>query len=86
MLAHAHRDWYDPEWESRKVGVMLELLKLKVEQHEYVRRKLLATGDRELVEDSWRDAFWGWGPNQDGANMLGRLWMQVREEIEGNER
>lgn len=39
------------------------------------------TGDRELVEDSWRDDFWGWGPNRDGQNMLGKLWMELRAEL-----
>lgn len=42
----------------------------------------LATGDRELIEDSWRDDFWGWGPNRDGKNMLGKLWMEVRAELQ----
>jgi predicted NAD-dependent protein-ADP-ribosyltransferase YbiA (DUF1768 family) len=60
---------------------MLNILRAKAEQHEYVRRKLLATGDRELIEDSWRDDFWGWGANRDGQNMLGKLWMQVRADI-----
>ena len=46
-----------------------------------MRRKLLATGDRTLIENSWRDDFWGWGPNRDGQNMLGRLWMEVRAEL-----
>jgi ribA/ribD-fused uncharacterized protein len=63
------------------VGVMRCLLRAKADQHEYVRRKLLATGERELIEDSWRDSFWGWGPTKDGQNMLGRLWMEIREEI-----
>lgn len=74
----AHRR---PDWDDVKVGVMLDILRAKAAQHEYVRRKLLATGIRELVEDSWRDDFWGWGPNRDGKNMLGRLWMQVRAEL-----
>ena len=60
---------------------MLDILRAKASQHEYVRRKLLATGDRELIEDSWRDDFWGWGANRDGLNMLGKLWMEVRTEI-----
>ena len=60
---------------------MYRILKAKAEQHEYVRRKLLATGDRELIEDSWRDSFWGWGPNKDGQNMLGKLWMKVRANL-----
>lgn len=73
---HLRRD----DWDSAKISVMRAILREKVEQHEYVRRKLLATGDRELIEDSWRDDFWGWGPNRDGKNMLGKLWMEVRAE------
>ena len=70
-----------PDWDDVKVEIMRGILKAKVDQHEYVRRKLLETGTRELVEDSWRDDFWGWGPNKDGKNMLGRLWMEIREEL-----
>jgi len=70
-----------PDWDRVKVGIMREILRAKVEQHEYVRRKLLETGTRELVENSWRDAFWGWGPNRDGQNQLGRLWMEIRAEV-----
>src|SRR6266850_7747755 len=66
-----------------KLRTMKEILRAKADQHEYVRRKLLATGDRELVEDSWRDAFWGWGEKQDGDNALGKLWMEVRAELRG---
>lgn len=69
------------DWDSVKVGIMRDILRAKAAQHEYVRRKLLATGDRELVENSWRDDFWGWGPNRDGQNMLGKLWMEVRAEL-----
>lgn len=70
-----------PDWDAVKVGVMLDILRAKAAQHEYVRRKLLATGDRELIENSWRDSFWGWGPERTGLNMLGQLWMKVREEL-----
>lgn len=74
--AHRRYDWHDV-----KVDIMRGILREKVAQHEYVRLKLLATGTRELIEDSWRDDFWGWGPNRDGQNMLGKLWMEVRDEI-----
>ena len=47
---------------------MKEILRKKVSQHPYVKKKLLETDDRELIEDSWRDSFWGWGPNKDGKN------------------
>lgn len=69
------------DWNEIKVGVMRDILRAKVAQHEYVRRKLLATGDRTLIENSWRDDFWGWGPNRDGHNMLGKLWMELRAEL-----
>jgi ribA/ribD-fused uncharacterized protein len=80
-IAERQKAWRRPDWEAIKVPVMLEILRAKVAQHEYVKRKLLATGTRELVEDSWRDDFWGWGPNRDGKNMLGKLWMQIRDEL-----
>lgn len=86
-IAHANKnkyrkDWYDDDTDGRpvRVNTMKPILKAKAMQHEYVRRKVLETGDRELVEDSWRDDFWGWGPNKNGQNWMGRLWMELREE------
>jgi ribA/ribD-fused uncharacterized protein len=80
-LAECWKSFRRPDWDDVKVGIMRDILRAKAEQHEYVRRKLLATGDRELIEDSWRDDFWGWGPNRDGRNMLGTLWMEIRAEL-----
>jgi len=68
------------DWDDVKIDIMREILRAKADQHEYVTRKLLATGERELIENSWRDDFWGWGPNKDGQNMLGKLWMEIRSE------
>lgn len=83
--AERHKDKRRPDWDDVKVGIMKDILRAKAAQHEYVRRKLLATGDRTLIENSWRDDFWGWGPNRDGQNMLGRLWMEVRSELRAQE-
>ena len=83
-LAEQHRHLRRKNWDDVKVSVMREILMAKVDQHEYVKRKLLATGDRELIEDSWRDDFWGWGSNCDGKNMLGILWMEVRDLLRAN--
>lgn len=71
----------DPCWPSVRVPLMKAILRTKADQHEYVKRKLLQTGDRELIEDSWRDSFWGWGRHRDGQNMLGILWMEIRQEL-----
>lgn len=78
---NAHR--YRRDWADVRVEVMRDILRAKVEQHEYVRRKLEQTGDRELVENSWRDGFWGWGEDRKGQNMLGKLWMEIRAELRG---
>ncbi len=80
-LAERNRDLRRHDWDDVKVDIMRGILRAKVDQHEYVRRKLLATGDRELIENSWRDDFWGWGPNRDGRNQLGKLWMEIRAEL-----
>ena len=80
-LAADYVDLRRPDWYAIKVETMREIITEKADQHEYVRRKLLETRDRELIEDSWRDRFWGWGENGDGHNILGKLWMQVRDEI-----
>lgn len=72
-----------PDWDAVKVDIMRDILRAKSSQHEYVRRKLLETGDREIVENSWRDSFWGWGSDQRGLNMLGKLWMEIRAELRG---
>lgn len=81
--AEQRRSYCRPDWDGVKVDIMRDILRAKVAQHEYVHRKLMATGDRELVENSWRDSFWGWGPNRDGMNMLGKLWMEIRAELRG---
>lgn len=83
-IAEQNKDLRRRDWDEIKVDLMHHILRAKAEQHEYVRRKLLATGDRELVEDSWRDGFWGWGPDRNGQNMLGKLWMKVRSELQAS--
>ena len=80
-IAERNRHLRRPDWDDVKVGIMRGILRAKAAQHEYVRRKLLATGDRTLVENSWRDDFWGWGADGCGHNMLGKLWMEVRAEL-----
>jgi ribA/ribD-fused uncharacterized protein len=80
-IAEKYKDQRRTNWDDEKVDLMRIILCAKVDQHEYVRRKLLATGNRVLVENSWRDDFWGWGPNRDGQNMLGILWQQVRTQL-----
>ena len=84
MFANIDKVKYSNE---EQLEIMEELLRLKVEQNPYVKKKLPETKDYLIVEDSPKDNFWGWGQNRDGENQLGKLWMKLREEIRnGNNR
>ena len=69
-------------------------LRLKVEQHPQLRPWLLQTGDRPIVEDCTRrqrgtGLFWGAALLDDGTwygmNWLGRLWEEIRSELQAQE-
>ena len=71
------------DWEEIKDEVMLTGLRKKFANPE-LRNLLLATGDEELIEGNyWGDTYWG-VCNGVGQNKLGKLLMQVREEIKNN--
>jgi hypothetical protein len=80
-IAQNNEESYRKNWNEIKLGVMKEILRAKVEQHPYVKKKLIESADKELIENSWRDSYWGWGPDKDGENHLGKLWMEVRDEV-----
>ena len=69
------------DWESVKDGVMLDAVRAKFAQHEELAKILLETGEAELVEHTVRDRYWADGGDGSGKNMLGRILMQVREEL-----
>ena len=80
-IAYANREKRQEDWDDIKLAVMEELLRNKIEQNPYVKKKLLETEGYLIVEDSPKDDFWGWGPNRDGQNNLGKLWMKLRREL-----
>lgn len=79
--AQQHKRDQRSDWDHEKVATMKSILRQKLREHEYVHRKLLETGDRIIIENSWRDDFWGWGPDRNGQNNLGLLWMEIRAEL-----
>lgn len=71
------------DWEQVKVSIMKDLLREKF-KNSYLRQKLIATRDSVIEEGNyWHDKFWGICPpgSGDGQNILGKLIMEVREEI-----
>lgn len=73
----------DPsKWDSLSYGCMRRSLELKFSQHPDLMKKLVDTGDIELVEyNNWNDTLWG--KNQKtkvGKNQLGELLMELRQQ------
>lgn len=69
------------DWESVKVNVMREAVLAKFQQNPDICDLLINTGDAKLIEHTGNDNFWGDGGDGKGRNMLGRILMQVREEL-----
>lgn len=68
------------DWEDIKLNIMKNLLDQKFTYPD-LRRMLLSTGDKHLVEGNyWGDIYWGVCKDV-GENHLGLLLMEVREEI-----
>ena len=75
-------DWMDVHWK-----VMAVLQERKYAPNSELARKLLATGDRPLLEgNTWGDRTWGVIDTRaglEGLNALGRLLMRQREALGG---
>ena len=82
-LGRSRRRKLRRDWESAKVGVMRVALRAKFEQHPELAALLLSTGEATIVEHTPRDGFWGDGGDGSGRNMLGRLLMEIRQELQG---
>lgn len=71
-----------PDFDQVKVEFMLTLLRRKFsDSNPQLKQALIDTGSIELIEfNNWNDIFWGVCDGR-GTNMLGKLLMQVRNEI-----
>jgi len=69
------------DWEMVKDEIMLNALYAKFLQHPDLKRELLNTRDRLIIEDTTNDKYWGNGGNGSGKNKLGKLLMEVRRKV-----
>lgn len=80
-IAHFNTADRRADWNVLMVRAMRTILREKARQHDYLRSMLMATGNRELVDSTWRDAYWGVGQDGKGKNIVGKLWMEFRAEL-----
>jgi ribA/ribD-fused uncharacterized protein len=70
-----------PDWDEVKVEIMHHLVAQKFAK-EPLKSKLLATAPHEIEEGNWwGDTFWG-TCNGVGENVLGKILVRVRDELE----
>ena len=86
MKGRPHRSRSRPDWNQKRVAIMRWCLEVKLAQNfDSFSRVLLETGSLPIVEESQRDEFWGAKPQDGGMligkNALGRLLMQLREQV-----
>ncbi len=80
-----------PDWDELRIDIMRWCLRVKLAQHlDKFGELLLSTDDQPIVEESYRDQFWGAKPTNSetlvGTNMLGRLLVEVRERLKNTDK
>lgn len=90
MKSKPYRDNSRSDWDIVRTKVMRWSLRVKLIQNwDKFSKLLLETGELPIVEDSRKDDFWGAKPEDEetltGANVLGRLLMQLREQVKSEE-
>ncbi|MEB3120776.1 MAG: NADAR family protein [Snowella sp.] len=90
MRSKPYRDNSRPDWDLVRTRIMRWCLRVKLVQNwNKFSKLLLDTRDLPIVEDSRKDDFWGAKPDDEeiltGANVLGRLLMQLREQLRHGE-
>ena len=92
QLGRSVKNYNFEEWQKNKVKIVVQGNLLKFSQNEELKKFLIDTGDKILVEASPYDRIWGIGldeNNQDakniykwkGENLLGFSLMEVRDII-----
>jgi type I restriction enzyme, S subunit len=86
MKSKPYRGESRSDWDRVRVKIMRWCLRVKLVQNQIKFGALLRSTDNQaIVEESRKDSFWGAKPAENGMlvgmNVLGRLLMELREEI-----
>jgi len=81
-IANSYSYLIIPNFDKNKA--MLETLRAKFNQYDDLKKILLSTCDKRLIEHNIYDDYWSDGGDGSGQNMFGILLMQVRKELSNN--
>jgi len=65
-----------------KDELMEKIFRAKLAQHPDIAEILKESGDRELLKVYDTDYYWGTGADGSGENKMGKLWSELRDELE----
>lgn len=87
MITRPHLEKTRSDWKDVNIRIMQWCLRAKLLQNfTSFSELLMGTGTMPIVEDSRKDDFWGAKPITEdelvGANVLGRLLMELREQLD----
>ncbi len=69
------------DWKKVREVIMTRAVYIKCRTHSDLASLLLQTGERELVENSQFDYYWGCGRDSRGRNTYGKVLMKVRDKL-----
>lgn len=87
QISSKYKQFQIPEFknENYKVSVMKNLMRMKAMQHDEVLEALKNTENLKIVKRIVTyppgDGFWDIGEDGKGQNMIGQIWMQLRDEL-----
>jgi ribA/ribD-fused uncharacterized protein len=74
-----------PDFREHKLETMKKLMTMKAIQHREVRDALLASQKAQIVKHITTyppgDGFWDDGEHGEGLNHMGKIWMEIRDEL-----
>jgi ribA/ribD-fused uncharacterized protein len=73
----------EEEWEIKQNVYMAKAIKAKFTQNDKLKKFLLGTKDKVLVNNDPYDKYWGAGIDGEGENMCGIILMDLRKELMG---
>ncbi len=81
-IAQKNKNFKPSNWSNVKYQNMKMILKAKAEQNPVVKKKLLETRNNIIAEYCTdEDTDWGLDNNNEGQNNLGKIWMEIRDEL-----
>ena len=84
-ISNKYKHLQIPEFQKMKIDIMKMLMKIKLEQHDDVRKALIESKNLDIIKHivTYPPGDWFWDDWEDGKwlNHIGKIWMEIRKQI-----